>query len=169
MVVELVGPAQRVLPEGGPTGYLLAKASPVTDDTEWVPPPAPAIDPDPGAEPGPVLEVSDVGRALVGAEDAETARDVIGAGTSDLTLGTGAGEAAPGNAVVRLSGGQTVGGVKTFAEAPVVPAAAFPVAAVAGLTAALAGKAPAFVVIGAEDPLPDPLPADGTVVLRRRP
>ena len=39
--------------------------------------------------------------------------------------------------VVKLTGAQTVAGVKTFSSAPVVPAAAFPEAAVAGLVADL--------------------------------
>ncbi|MDQ2732707.1 MAG: hypothetical protein M3Y56_13700, partial [Armatimonadota bacterium] len=40
-----------------------------------------------------------------------------------------------------LAGAETITGVKTFSAAPVVPAGAFPEAAVAGLTTDLAGKA----------------------------
>lgn len=45
------------------------------------------------------------------------------------------------SAVVKLTGDQTVAGVKTFSSAPVVPDAAFAIAKVNGLTAALAAKA----------------------------
>jgi hypothetical protein len=41
------------------------------------------------------------------------------------------------NTVVKLTGAQTIAGVKTFTSAPVVPASAFPQAAVSGLTDAL--------------------------------
>lgn len=45
------------------------------------------------------------------------------------------------NAVVKLTGAQSIAGVKTFEAAPVVPDAAFAIAKVIGLTAALAGRA----------------------------
>ncbi len=44
--------------------------------------------------------------------------------------------------VVKLTGAQTVAGVKTFSSAPVVPAGSFAVAATTGLQAALDAKAP---------------------------
>ena len=44
------------------------------------------------------------------------------------------------SAVVKLTGNQSIGGVKTFTSAPVVPDASFPQAKVSGLTTALAGK-----------------------------
>lgn len=44
------------------------------------------------------------------------------------------------SAVVKLTGNQTVGGVKTFTSAPVVPDASFPQAKVSGLSTALSGK-----------------------------
>jgi len=44
------------------------------------------------------------------------------------------------SAVVKLTGNQSVGGVKTFTSAPVVPDAAFTQAKVSGLTTALGGK-----------------------------
>jgi hypothetical protein len=43
--------------------------------------------------------------------------------------------------VVKLSGNQTIGGVKTFSDAPAVPDAAFAIAKVSGLQTALDGKA----------------------------
>lgn len=46
------------------------------------------------------------------------------------------------NAVVKLTGAQTVAGVKTFSSAPVVPSAAFPESAVSGLVSDLAAKQP---------------------------
>lgn len=47
------------------------------------------------------------------------------------------------SAVVKLTGDQTIAGVKTFSSAPVVPDAAFAIAKVNGLSAALALKADA--------------------------
>jgi hypothetical protein len=47
------------------------------------------------------------------------------------------------NAVVKLTGAQTIAGVKTFDSAPVVPANAFPIGATDGLQSALDAKAPA--------------------------
>lgn len=44
------------------------------------------------------------------------------------------------NAVVKLAGDQTVGGVKTFSSAPIVPDDAFGISKVANLTASLAAK-----------------------------
>lgn len=46
------------------------------------------------------------------------------------------------NAVVKLSGDQTVAGVKTFSSAPVVPDGSFATAKTSGLQAALDGKVP---------------------------
>lgn len=59
------------------------------------------------------------------------------AGTVTTAL---AGKAAD-NAVVKLTGDQTVAGIKTFSSAPVVPDASFAIAATSGLQTALDGKA----------------------------
>lgn len=45
------------------------------------------------------------------------------------------------SAVVKITGNQTVAGVKTFSSSPVVPDASFALAKVSGLVSALAGKA----------------------------
>ncbi len=45
------------------------------------------------------------------------------------------------NAVVKLTGAQSIDGVKTFNSSPVVPDSAFSIAKVSGLQAALNGKA----------------------------
>jgi hypothetical protein len=45
------------------------------------------------------------------------------------------------NAVVKLTGNQTISGVKTFSDAPAVPDAAFAIAKVSGLQTALDAKA----------------------------
>lgn len=57
------------------------------------------------------------------------------------TITTALGSKAADNAVVKLTGAQTVAGVKTFSDAPVVPDAAFAIAKVSGLQTALNGKA----------------------------
>ena len=44
------------------------------------------------------------------------------------------------NVVVKLSGNQTIAGIKTFSSAPVVPDDSFAIAKVSGLSAALSGK-----------------------------
>lgn len=51
-------------------------------------------------------------------------------------------EKANDNAVVKLTGDQTIGGAKTFSLAPIVPDDAFAIAKVNGLSNALAGKQP---------------------------
>lgn len=56
-----------------------------------------------------------------------------------------AGKAAD-NAVVKLTGDQTIAGIKTFSSAPAVPNAAFAIAKVSGLQAALDAKADSTAV-----------------------
>lgn len=139
-----------------------------------------------------ITDATATGRNLLKAASAAAARTVIGAGTSDLTLGTGATQAAAGDAVVRLTGAQTVQGQKTFQSAPVVPAESFPVAATAGLRSELdtltaragfvvlanqgddpiaAGGRPGdvvFYVTATPDGGGDPEPPADTTSLRRR-
>lgn len=62
------------------------------------------------------------GTSLLTAASAAAARTAIGAGTSSLALGTTSSSAAAGDAVVRLSGDQTVAGTKSFSAIPVLPA-----------------------------------------------
>ena len=57
------------------------------------------------------------------------------------TMTTALGTKAADNAVVKLTGAQTVAGVKTFSDAPVVPDASFAIAKVSGLQTALNAKA----------------------------
>lgn len=57
------------------------------------------------------------------------------------TVTTSLGLKADDNAVVKLTGDQTVAGIKTFSSAPVVPNASFAIAKVSGLQTALDGKA----------------------------
>lgn len=66
-----------------------------------------------------------VGRSILTATDAATARAAIGAGTgtSSLSLGTTSTTATPGDAAVRLTTDQTIAGIKTFSTIPVLPAA----------------------------------------------
>lgn len=65
-----------------------------------------------------------------------------GHATADITgLDTALSSKAADAAVVKLTGAQTVGGVKTFSSAPVVPDSSFATSKVAGLDSALAGKA----------------------------
>jgi hypothetical protein len=57
------------------------------------------------------------------------------------TITTSIGTKAADNAVVKLTGAQTIAGVKTFSDAPVVPNASFAIAAINGLQTALDAKA----------------------------
>lgn len=57
------------------------------------------------------------------------------------TVTTAIGLKADSTEVVKLTGAQTVAGVKTFSSAPVVPDASFAIAKVSGLQTALDGKA----------------------------
>lgn len=57
------------------------------------------------------------------------------------TVTTALGTKAADNAVVKLTGDQTIAGVKTFTSAPVVPDASFAIAKVTGLQTALDAKA----------------------------
>jgi hypothetical protein len=57
------------------------------------------------------------------------------------TIATSIAAKADDTAVVKLTGAQTVGGVKTFSAAPVVPNASFAIAATSGLQTALDAKA----------------------------
>lgn len=57
------------------------------------------------------------------------------------TITTSIAAKADSSSVVTLSSDQTIGGVKTFSAAPVVPDAAFAIAKVSGLQTALDGKA----------------------------
>ena len=57
------------------------------------------------------------------------------------TITTSIGTKAADDAVVKLTGAQTVAGIKTFSSAPVVPDASFAIAAVNGLQTALDAKA----------------------------
>lgn len=47
-----------------------------------------------------ITDATTVGRQVLTAADADAARDAIGAGTSNLALGTGAGDAMPGNTTI---------------------------------------------------------------------
>jgi len=62
-------------------------------------------------------------------------------GTALNALGPLVDTKADDSAVVKLTGAQTVAGIKTFSSAPVVPDASFALAKVSGLVSALAGKA----------------------------
>ena len=61
------------------------------------------------------------------------------------------GTKADDSGVVKLTGAQTVAGVKTFSDAPVVPDGAFAIAKIIGLQAALDGKANATHTHAAAD------------------
>lgn len=80
-----------------------------------------------------VLSKGDVGLGAVD-NTADADKPVSAAQAAAL-----AGKAAD-TAVVKLTGAQTVAGVKTFSSAPVVPDDSFPTAKVAGLVAALAAR-----------------------------
>jgi hypothetical protein len=85
--------------------------------------------------------ITAIGIALGKATSQANGRSAIGAGTSNLAIGTAAGTAAEGDKVVTLAGTQTITGAKTFSTNPVLNAAAIPQTAVATLVADLAGKA----------------------------
>lgn len=71
-----------------------------------------------------LVGATNLGKALVSAADAAAARDLLGAGTSSLTLGDTASTAKPGDyrpAVADLSDATTVG--RALAKAPTPPAA----------------------------------------------
>lgn len=87
--------------------------------------------------------------ALVGAAPAQldTLSEIAASlnNNSDLagTLTSAIAAKADDTAVVKLSGAQTVAGVKTFSSAPVVPDASFVIAKITGLQTALDAKASA--------------------------
>lgn len=69
-----------------------------------------------------ITDSTTTGRSVLTAANSGAARSAIGAGTSSLTLGTGAGTAAEADKVVLLAGAQSIAGVKTFTSIPSLPA-----------------------------------------------
>lgn len=114
-----------------------------------------------------ISDMSANARTFNAAANYAAMRTALGAGTSNLAIGTTSTTAAAGDAVVRLTGDQSVAGVKTFASAPVVPDASFVQAKVTNLVSDLtaidgrldaleAGAAPVITV--------DPVDSDILVV-----
>lgn len=81
-----------------------------------------------GAAPGTLDTLGEIATAL--GDDANVAATLTALITTK----------ADDSAVVKLTGAQTVAGVKTFSSAPAVPDSSFTIAKVAGLTASLATK-----------------------------
>lgn len=133
-------------PTGGATGQVLAKASDADFDTEWIDPPAGtgggAVDSVAGRTGVVTLTADDLtdatalGKALARAVSATAARSAIGAGTSNVVIGTTAGTAADAAAIAAtlatgLSGkeptiasgtqSQYYRGDKTWQTLPVAP------------------------------------------------
>ena len=86
--------------------------------------------------------VAVVPRARIGTGTPAAGMYVDGGTGAWTALPTGGGGGSDPTAV-KLTGDQTVAGVKTFTDAPVVPDSAFTVGKISGLQAALDGKAPA--------------------------
>lgn len=80
------GPIGPGVPPGGEPGQVIAKAGEPDGDTEWVNPPASTWD-----------ELGGKPAAIAAGATAAAARAAIGAGTSNVVVGTGAGQAKPGN------------------------------------------------------------------------
>lgn len=136
------------LPDGGSAGQVLAKTGDDPEDTAWVNPSgstsgitgAPSVwpsefNPSPHTHTPATLAVPNVIKTLLGAVDAQTARDAIGAGTgngtSNLTLGAAGTQAAPGNhahssSAIALSAGITGLTATTTVQAALVELAARP-------------------------------------------
>lgn len=68
-----------------------------------------------------ITDATATGKSLITVTSATSARTIIGAGTSNVALGTGAGKAADDSTVVHDTGTETIAGVKTFSSSPVVP------------------------------------------------
>ena len=81
-----------------------------------------------------VTDTTVTGRGVMTAANAAAARTAIGAGTSNLAVGTTAGTAAEGDKVVNKAGAETITGVKTFTANPVFNDNAIPQAKVVGLS-----------------------------------
>lgn len=92
--------------------------------------------------------VSDAVAALVdeSPETLDTLKELAAALGDDPNFATTVtnliGTKADDNVVVKLTGNQTIAGVKTFSSAPVVPANSFDISDTTGLQTALDGKAP---------------------------
>ena len=92
--------------------------------------------------------VAVVPRARIGTGTPAAGMYVDGGTGAWTALPTGGGGGSDPTAV-KLTGDQTVAGVKTFTDAPVVPDAAFTIGKTSGLQAALDGKVPAARTITA--------------------
>lgn len=136
------------LPEGGSSGQVLAKTGDDPEDTAWVNPStstsgitgAPAVwpsefNPSSHTHTPATIAVANIIKSLLGAVDAQQARDAIGAGTgngtSNLTLGTAGTQAAPGNhahssSAIALSAAITGLTATTTVQAALVELAARP-------------------------------------------
>lgn len=119
-----------------------------------------------------ITDATTIGKQLVTAVDAPTARAAIGAGTSSLTLGTVAGTALDGGTAIPAAataapaglGAAAVGTSGAFARADHVHA--MPTPAAVGAIAALAASPASIIVLAAADAVPAGTPA-GTVIVRK--
>lgn len=117
------------IPAGGTTGQALVKASDDDRDVEW------------GDAPG--GGVDDAGMADL-IEDSQSATRTALDGVLNAALD----DKADDDAVVKLTGDQTIAGTKTFSSAPVVPDGAFTQAKISGLATALGTKATIIAAAG---------------------